>query len=99
MGEGDLLFVAKEPNFTDPRNLHLQRSMLNAQSLLEPLLSTDADMSHSNCEDSKIPNGKGKQVLVTSNFYVNTFVERSDHSFRKAHLFFSNQSEAFEHKK
>ena len=81
MGEGDLLFVAKEPNFTDPRNLHLQHT--NALTVPASLTPTDADMSHSNCDDSKFPDGKGKEVLVKSNVYVKTFVERSDHHSEK----------------
>ena len=98
VGEGDLLFVAKEPNFTDPRNLHLQHTnaltvlMLilichlqrtNALTVPASLPPTDADMSHSNCDDSKFPESKGKEVLVKSNFYVKTFVERSDHHSEK----------------
>ena len=100
VGEGDLLFVAKEPNFTDPRNLHLQRTnaltvlMLilimichiqhtNALTVPASLTPTDADMSHSNCDDSKFPESKGKDVLVKSNFYVKTFVERSNHHSEK----------------
>ena len=81
MGEGDLLFVAKEPNITNPRNLHLQRT--KALTVPASLPPTDADMSHSNCDDSKFPESKGKEVLVKSNFYVKTFVERSDHHSEK----------------
>ena len=40
-------------------------------------------MSHSNCDDSKFPESKGKEVLVKSNFYVKTFVERSNHHSEK----------------
>ena len=57
VGEGDLLFVAKEPNITNPRNLHLQHT--NALTVPASLTPTDADMSHSNCDDSKFPDGKG----------------------------------------
>ena len=81
VGEGDLLFVAKEPNITDPRNLHLQRT--KALTVPASLPPTDADMSHSNCDDSKFPESKGKEVLVKSNFYVKTFVERSNHHSEK----------------
>ena len=81
MGEGDLLFVAKEPNITNPRNLHLQRT--KALTVPASLPPTDADMSHSNCDDSKFPDGKGKEVLVKSRYYVKTFVERSNHHSEK----------------
>ena len=103
MGEGDLLFVAKEPNFTDPWNLHLQNTnaltvlmlilichIQHTDALTVPasLTPTDADMSHSNCDDSKFPESKGKDVLVKSNFYVKTFVERSNHHSEKPIFYF-----------